>query len=67
VAINEGATLLGHYFKDGYLHFGEVGFHGPALLPRICTATVLFLSQEHYGYRRAASQSLWLPDTPRQM
>lgn len=24
VAINEGATLLGHYFKDGLLHFGEV-------------------------------------------
>lgn len=24
VAINEGATLLGHYFKDGHLHFGEV-------------------------------------------
>ncbi|KAK9904717.1 hypothetical protein WJX75_001194 [Coccomyxa subellipsoidea] len=24
VAINEGATLLGHYLKDGLLHFGEV-------------------------------------------
>ena len=26
VAVNEGATLLGHYFKDGLLHFGEVHF-----------------------------------------
>ena len=24
VAVNEGATLIGHYFKDGLLHFGEV-------------------------------------------
>ena len=24
VAINEGATMLGHYFKDGFVHFGEV-------------------------------------------
>ena len=24
VAINEGASLIGHYFKDGQLHFGEV-------------------------------------------
>ena len=23
-AINEGASLVGHYFKDGHLHFGEV-------------------------------------------
>ena len=24
VAVNEGASLIGHYFKDGQLHFGEV-------------------------------------------
>ena len=24
VAINEGVTILGHYFKDGFLHFGQV-------------------------------------------
>ena len=24
VVINEGASLIGHYFKDGHLHFGEV-------------------------------------------
>ena len=31
VAINEGATLLGHYFKDGLLHFGEVRCRLPPL------------------------------------
>ena len=25
VVVNEGASLIGHYFKDGHLHFGEVG------------------------------------------
>lgn len=24
VAVNEGASLICHYFKDGQLHFGEV-------------------------------------------
>ena len=24
VAINEGVTILGHYFKEGFLHFGQV-------------------------------------------
>lgn len=24
VAIGEGATVMGHYYKDGFLHFDEV-------------------------------------------
>lgn len=27
VAVNEGATVMGHYFKDGFLHFDEVRMH----------------------------------------
>ena len=27
VAIGEGATVMGHFFKDGFLHFNEVRMH----------------------------------------
>jgi hypothetical protein len=23
--VNEGVSIVGHYFKDGFLHFGQVG------------------------------------------
>lgn len=41
VAINEGATLLGHYFKDGLLNFGEARF------PPACNAHVVIFSTSH--------------------
>jgi acetyltransferase-like isoleucine patch superfamily enzyme len=29
VAIGEGATVMGHYYKDGFLHFDEVMHASP--------------------------------------